>query len=109
MKNETTRVRGRWDRVDSIRNQSAGGIFSAEHKSSPMRWVGTSAFDRRATSVTDEAVLAIVAAMNACSNALPSLPVSSAETARMKTTSGVDARAIQSCGADPFLCQSFRR
>jgi hypothetical protein len=104
MKDETTRVRGRWDRADSILHHAGSGIFGAERKDSSGRFE-SGALDPRPTSVTDEAVLAIVAAMNEFSNA--ALSVSPAETARMNTTAGVDAPAILSCGADLFLGRSF--
>jgi hypothetical protein len=108
MKNETTRVRGRWDRADSILHHAASDTFCAERQDSSWPFEN-GALDSRATSVADEAVLAIVAAMNEFSRTIPSLPVPPAETARMIATAGVDARAVQSCGADPFLGRSFHQ
>src|SRR5262245_44346833 len=73
MKNETTRVRGRWDRRDSVLNEGAYGIFSAEQKNSPLRSDESGGFDPRATSVSDGTVLAIATAMNEFSSAMPAL------------------------------------
>lgn len=113
MKNETTKVRGRWDRWDSIPDRPASDIFFAEHKKARAGFAENGAPDPRAASVTEEAVLAIVTTMNAFSSQVAAFPASAAEAARMDAIARVDAAAIESVvpnsGADQFGYWLFDR
>ena len=113
MKNETTRVRGRWDEWDSIPDRAASNIFSAEHQNVLKPFRGNGAPDPRAASYKEEAARAIVAALNACSSDVSAFPVSAVEAARMDAVARIDAAAIESVvpnsGADQFDCWLFNR
>ena len=101
MKNETTRVCGRWDRWDSILDRPASDLFSTERQNAPTRFGGKGALDPRAASVTEEARLPIVTAMNALSSDVSAFPASAAEAARMDAVARVDAAAIESVAPNP--------
>jgi hypothetical protein len=106
---ETTEMRGRWDRRDSILHRSADGIFFADDQNAPTRLGEKDAIDPRATLVTEEAVLAIMTAMNAFSSGVSSALVTPVKTGPMNAATPVDASARQSLGTHLDADQSFYR